>query len=125
MRSVGILLAAIAVTLASGALPAAAQINPFRSSRQAPSLSEEDNTMLFDSIDRLNRTSPLHVGQSASWSNPQTGSSGKDTVERIFHSDGMPCHELRHHVVVQRHEPGTSYLMTWCRTPQGEWKSKG
>ncbi len=125
MRSVSLLLAVAIFTLVAGTMPAAAQINPFRGNRQGPSLSEHDNRMLFDSINRLNRMSPLHVGQTDRWSNPKTGSSGVNTVERIFSSHGMPCHQLRHQIVVQRHQPATTYDMTWCRTAQGEWKSKG
>jgi len=108
-------------------LPAAAaqaQVNPFRSSRNGPSLSPEDNRLLFESIDRLNAAEPAHAGRSEAWSNPQTNSSGTSTVLRVFRSGGMACHLVRHHVVVAGRPPGQNYRLTWCLTPAGAWKIK-
>lgn len=114
--------AAVSALLSFSTPQATAQINPFRSSRNA-AISEEDNRLMFDSIDRLNRTKPLHVGQSDSWSNPKTGTSGTSTVQRIYRSHGMPCHLLRHRIVVQNRQPGRTYNINWCQTASGEWKS--
>jgi surface antigen len=101
---------------------AQAQVNPFRGSGSR-GLSPEDNQMLFESVARLNAAEPSHVGLSEAWSNPQTGSSGKSTILRVFHSGGMACHLVRHHVVVARRS-GPDYRLTWCRTANGEWKIK-
>ena len=107
-------------------LPAAAtaQVNPFRGSR-GPGLSSEDNQLLFESVARLNAAEPSQVGRSEAWSNPQTNSSGTSTILRVFHSGGMTCHLVRHHVVVAGRQPGHNYRLTWCLTSSGEWKSKG
>ena len=101
---------------------AQAQVNPFRSNRQGPSLSPEDTQLLFDRVDRLNRAEPAQVGQSETWSNPQTGSSGTSTLRRIFRSGGMTCHLLQNHVLVAGRPAGRDYRLTWCRTSAGEWK---
>ena len=122
MRARWTRLAATALLLGIAVQQAKAQMNPFRSSRNA-TISEEDNRLMFDSIDRLNKTSPLHVGQSEQWSNPKTGTSGSSTVQRIYRSHGMACHLLRHHIVVQKREPGRTYNINWCQTASGEWKS--
>jgi surface antigen len=102
---------------------AQAQINPFRGSGSR-GLSPEDNQLLFGSVARLNEAEPSQVGRSEEWSNPQTNSSGTSTILRVFHSGGMVCHLVRHHVVVAGRPPGHSYRFTWCRTPTGEWKIK-
>jgi hypothetical protein len=122
MRTRLTVIAAVSLLLSFSTQQATAQINPFRGSRYA-AISQEDNRLMFGSIDRLNRTEPLHVGQSESWSNPKTGSSGTSTVERIYRSDGMTCHLLRHRIVVQNREPGRTFNINWCQTASGEWKS--
>src|SRR5215831_16675667 len=87
-------------------------------------LSREDNQMLFDSVARLNAAEPSKVGGSESWSNPQTKSSGTSTILRVFHSGGMLCHLVQHHIIVNGEPRGRDYRLTWCRTPTGEWKIK-
>jgi len=79
---------------------------------------------LFDSVARLNATEPSKVGQSDSWSNPETKSHGSSTILKVFHSNGMTCHLVRHHIVAAR-PPSRNYRLTWCRTATGEWKTKG
>ena len=87
-------------------------------------LSREDNQMLFDSVARLNAAEPSKVGNSESWNNPQTNASGTSTILRVFHSGGMDCHLVRHHIVVAGRQPGQNFRLTWCRTSSGEWKIK-
>jgi surface antigen len=86
-------------------------------------LAPSDNQMIFQSVARLNAVEPSKVGQSDSWSNPETKSSGTSTILRVFHSGGMACHLMRHHIVAGR-PPPRDYRFTWCRTPSGEWKIK-
>jgi surface antigen len=100
-----------------------AQVNPFRGSG-GRGLSPEDNQLLFESVARLNAAEPSQVGRSEAWSNPQTKSSGSSTILRVFHSGGMTCHLVRHHVVVAGQPPRHDYRLTWCRTASGEWKIK-
>ena len=103
---------------------AQAQVIPFRGSR-GPNLSAEDSQLLFESVARLNAAEPSQAGRFEAWSNPQTNSSGTSTVVRVFHSGGMVCHLVRHHIVVAGRPPGHDYRLTWCRTSTGEWKTKG
>jgi surface antigen len=90
-----------------------------------PGLSPQDNRMLFESVARLNAAEPSQVGRSEAWSNPQTNSSGTSTILRVFHSGGMACHLVRHHIVVAGRQPGRDYHLTWCSIQSGEWKTRG
>ena len=100
-----------------------AQVMPFRGTMNQ-GLSPEDSTLLFDSVERLNAIEPSQAGRSEEWSNPQTKSSCTSTILRVFRSSGMDCHLVKHNIVVAG-RPGHSYRLTWCRTPTGEWKTKG
>jgi len=106
-------------------LPAAtqAQVIPF-SGNFRQGLAPSDNQMMFESVARLNAVEPSKVGQSDSWSNPETKSSGTSTILRVSHSGGKACHLVRHQIVAGR-PPPRDYRLTWCRTSTGEWKSKG
>jgi surface antigen len=115
------LAAALAVCLLLAAT-AQAQVIPF-GGNFGPGLAPSDNKMVFDSVARLNATEPSRVGQSDSWSNPETKNSGSSTILRVFHSGGMACHLVRHHIVTASSR-GRDYRLTWCRTPTGEWKIK-
>jgi surface antigen len=101
---------------------ARAQVIPF-AGNFGQGLAPSDNRMIFESVARLNALEPSKVGQSDSWSNPETKSSGSSTILRVFHSGGMACHLVRHHIVAGR-PPPRDYRLTWCRTPTGEWKIK-
>jgi hypothetical protein len=48
-------------------------------------LAPSDNQMIFESVARLNAVGPSKVGQSDSWSNPETKSSGNSN-----HTSGVP-----------------------------------
>jgi len=108
----------------SALLPVAgkAQVIPF-SGNFGQGLAPSDNQMFFESVARLNSVERSKVGQSDSWSNPETKSSGTSTILKVFHSGGMACHLVRHHIVAGR-PPPRDYRFTWCRTPSGEWKIK-
>ena len=100
-----------------------AQIIPF-GGNFGPGLSPEDNQLLFESVARLNAAEPSRVGLSEAWSNPQTRTSGTSTIIRVFHSGGMACHLVRHHIVVVGRARAQDYRLTWCRTSTREWKIK-
>lgn len=103
-------------------LAAQAQVIPF-SGNFGQGLAPSDNQMVFESVARLNAAEPSKVGLSDSWSNPETKSSGTSTILRVFHSGGMACHLVRHHIVTGR-PPSRNYRLSWCRTATGEWKIK-
>jgi surface antigen len=113
-----------ALLLLTGLSAADAQINPFRSTRQANGLSREDVAMVSDATGRLNHKDPIHVGDSEDWSNPASGNSGKVTVTRLFKSAGMACHGVRYDLSYKPPREARSYNADWCRTKTGEWKVK-
>ena len=102
---------------------AQAQVIPF-GGNFGPGLSPEDNRLMVESIARLNAAEPSRVGLSESWDNPQTRTSGTSTILRVFHSGGMACHLVRHRIVAAGRARARDYRLTWCRTPDGEWKIK-
>ena len=120
-RSPTCLSAALAVWLLLTSA-AQAQVIPFQGNF-GPGLAPDDNQLLFESVARLNAAEPSQVGRSEAWSNPKTKSSGTSTILRVFHSGGMVCHLVRHHIVAGR-PPARDYRLTWCRTSTGEWKIK-
>ena len=102
---------------------AQAQVIPF-GGNFGPGLSPEDNRLMVESIARLNAAEPSRVGLSESWNNPQTRTSGSSTILRVFHSRGMACHLVRHQIGAAEQARPRDYRLTWCRTPDGEWKIK-
>jgi len=86
-----------------------------------PGLSTEDKQLLLESVARLNAAVPIKIGSSESWSNPQTNNSGRSSILRVFRSGGRICHLVRHRIVIARRR-ARNYSLTWCRTPDGEWK---
>ena len=121
-QSLRCLSAALAACLLLSAA-AQAQVIPF-GGNFGPGLSPEDNRLMVESIARLNAAEPSRVGLSESWNNPQTRTSGTSTILRVFHSRGMPCHQVRHQIVAVGQARPRDYRLTWCRTPDGEWKIK-
>ena len=122
LRSPHLLSAALAVCVFLP-MTAHAQVIPFLGNF-GPGISPSDNQMVFESAARLNAAEPSNVGESDSWSNPQTKNSGSSTILRIFRSGGMLCHLVRHRIIAGQRRP-RDYRLTWCRTPAGEWKIKG
>jgi hypothetical protein len=116
-------LAASVLLLAS--VPAAAQINPFRSGRTEAGLSGEDSDLLLSSVNALNRRRDVAVGSSESWRNPATRSHGTSSVTQILQRSGMTCHQVRHEVSARGARTPRQYELTWCLTPEGEWRILG
>jgi surface antigen len=117
MRSTIIgLTAAISLSLA---LPAAAQINPFRGTN-APPMSKADLDQMFNATQRLNERNPLMVGNSEKW---EGETSGTVHVERIFRAHGTDCHAMSYHLIRPVSPKSRTYKMTWCRAPDGKWKT--
>jgi len=104
--------------------PAVGQINPFRSGRSQSRLTAEDLALLDASIDQLNTDPHLSVGAQKDWSNPATGSHGQSVVTRIFPDRQRPCHQMRHEAYPLGGTQVRTYILTWCRAPDGQWKVK-
>ncbi|HEY6434422.1 MAG TPA: hypothetical protein VIZ17_20805 [Acetobacteraceae bacterium] len=114
----------LVLPLLLAAVPAAAQVNPFWSNRTGPRLSQSDQDKLLSSIDQLNHATDLHVGSKQSWSDPTSGNHGTNSVARIFQSGGLQCHLLHHEISMKGRAAPRVYNLTWCLTPDGEWKIK-
>jgi hypothetical protein len=120
MRNACLMLAGLCFV--SVAVPATAQINPFRSNRSQAPLSETDLDLMGNSINQLNRKPHVEVGAEESWSNPATGSYGSSKVTGIFEQAKRPCHALHHEFFPQGSTPPTTYDLKWCRISNGQWK---
>jgi surface antigen len=120
----GYVYATAAALLLIGVSAADAQINPFRSSRQATGLTNDDVAKVTEATGRLNQKDPIHVGDVETWSNPASGNSGKVTVTRLFKHSGMACHGVRYDMSYKASRPPRSYTADWCHTKSGEWKLK-
>jgi hypothetical protein len=119
--------AAIVLALAAGFPGAAqAQINPFRTSRAAPRLERTDLELLNQAAEKLYTQENVADGATESWDNPLTGASGSVKVVNSFHrtvrGDSLLCRKLRYEVAVRGRTGTRSYLIDWCRLPDGTWK---
>src|SRR4051794_40357368 len=121
MRIVARSLLAILLMMIVG-MPASAQINPFRSGRTEPGLSNEDLDLLIASANQLNNGKNVEVGSSENWRNPSTGSYGAASVTRILNRDGSLCHRLRHEFTPRASTSHRKADLIWCRTSDGEWR---
>ena len=119
--------AAIVLALATGFPgPVQAQINPFRTNRAAPRLDRTDLELLDQAAAKLYTQENVADGASESWDNPRTGASGSVTVVSSFHrtvrGDSLLCRRLRYDVAVRGRTGTRSFLIDWCRLPDGNWK---
>lgn len=110
---------ALIVGLAPGI--AVAQINPFRG-RGADRLTNADMQMLMSASDRLLARPSLRTGTSESWKNDQTGASGSVAVKGTSHRHGLLCHALGYRARSGAGLSPRDNTLTWCKTPDGEWK---
>ncbi|MBS0560479.1 MAG: hypothetical protein JSR21_10525 [Proteobacteria bacterium] len=102
------------------AQPAAAQINPFRSSF-ANGLGDDDFQRLSDASNALLNREHLEVGATEAWRNPATGAGGTITVTRNFTARGYACHALLYSSVPDEKRASRQTRLNWCKTPEG-WK---
>ena len=100
--------------------PAFAQINPFRGSVGTP-LSAADIAALTDATNRLLDRPNLSVGDTESWSNPQSGASGSVAAGSAEQRDGLTCRVVLYQHTVPGPDPQRSVTLTWCKTKDG-WK---
>jgi hypothetical protein len=103
---------------------AVGQINPFKSGPSESRLTDKDLDLFEASVSQLNSDSRLAVGAQKDWANPVTGSHGRSVVTRIFSDGQYLCHEMSHEAYPLGRLPVKTYSLTWCRTPDGQWKIK-
>jgi len=114
--------AAVTAVALGGALaqPAAAQINPFRSSF-ANGLGDDDFQRLADASTALLNRDHLQVGATEAWRNPATGVGGTISVTRNFKARGYDCHGLLYSTTPDEARAPRQTRLNWCNTPEG-WK---
>ncbi len=99
-------------------------LNPFPFSRNARhDLSQSDIAKVMDLSNQINAAPGSKAPKN--WSNPETGNSGTVAFVKSFQSDAMPCNTLRYSFSVKHRPRHRTYLMNWCQTPDGAWKTKG
>jgi surface antigen len=119
--------AAIVLALAANfAGPVQAQINPFRSDKTAPRLEKTDLALIGQAAEKLYTKENVADGTTESWNNPLTGASGSVTMVNSFHrtirGNSLLCRKLRYEVAWKGRTGTRSYLIDWCRLPDGTWK---
>jgi surface antigen len=101
------------------AQPATAQVNPFGDSLD---LKESDVAMLQAAASALFEDDKAQVGQTKTWSNPETGNSGAVSLLQLFEHASMPCKRLQHTIRQKGHADQSTYRFARCRAADGTWK---
>ena len=115
-------LRALLVALTIGLLwvqVAAAQVNPFGDSLD---LEDSDINLLQAAANALFQDEKAGIGQTETWSNPQTGNSGAVLLLRLFEHAGLPCKRLQHSIKQKGRADQITYQFARCRTSDGSWK---
>ena len=110
----------LCATLIALAIPARAQINPFRGSSGA-GLTASDFHMQDTTARKLTQQSDPHDGETRNWTNPRTGASGRVTVVNSFKKGDMLCRKLEFASKTKGQGDERTTQVNWCQTPQG-WK---
>ena len=111
---------AAAVLVGTLAVPAQAQLSPFK--RSGFDLSEEDLDMLGAAAQKLYIDESVPVGTVETWSNPASGNTGTVELIGIFEHKGLPCRRLQHDIKVKDVADPFRYIFDRCKVPSGEWK---
>jgi surface antigen len=120
---------AAAFLLVAGLLPtgaAQAQVNPFKSTKNAPHLDDQDLTLLDEAAHRILDAAAPAKGAVESWRNTASGASGKiyyvgptrQTVRRTEYD----CRRLQYDISVKGRERPHTTNVDWCRDVDGSWK---
>lgn len=114
-------LTAGALLTLAGALPAAAQINPFSDTNL--NLTPADLAMIRDAAATLYEGGTAGVGDEARWENPESGNAGSVALTRIFQHEGMTCRQLQHRIVVPKVAEPHRFVSNRCEVSPGVWKA--
>jgi hypothetical protein len=109
------------LVLASAAVTALAQNSPFGRS-DTMNLDNDDLAAISGAASKIGQPNST-VGQTENWQNPKTGRSGSISLLQTFERYGLPCQKRRYTVDKTVKDPGSSYVMDFCRLPSGEWKT--
>ncbi len=90
----------------------------FLGNQVGKSLDCQDQQYHYDTTQNALETQK--VGQSSSWSNPDTGHSGEITPTRTYTSDGQPCRDFTQTILIDGEAEKING--TACRQNDGSWK---
>src|SRR5271156_2101276 len=119
MRGVFLAVGAVALGLVL-VHPAAAQINPFRSS-QAISLTNDDFQAIGQAATSLLNHETPTVGEVQAWENPRSGSTGTVEIARQFKHGSYGCFALDYTATAGGTASVQRSRLNWCKTKAG-WK---
>jgi len=111
------------VLLTSGQVRA--QAGAFGWSPDDARLTNADSTMLWQTMDAMNKMPSPVQGETRKWNNPASGNSGTVTIARLYESNGMPCHALHYTISFASQPVPQNYDFNWCRQSNGEWRIAG
>jgi surface antigen len=105
---------------------AEAQVNPFKSAKNAPKLDDQDLTLLDEAAHRILDAATPAKGAVETWRNTASGASGKiyyvgptrQTVRRTEYD----CRRLQYDIVVKGRERPHTTSVDWCHDVDGSWK---
>jgi len=107
--------AGLAVAYAAALLPLAARAaDPLAG---VPGLNAEDHALIAGAAARVVMTAAA-PGAKASWYNPHDNNGGLVTLL----SAAGACRRARYDLTLASRTSTHSYLVTWCRQPDGSWR---
>ena len=111
---------AAALLVATLAVPAQAQLSPFK--RSGFELSQGDLEILGAAAQKLYLDESVPVGTVETWSNPDSGNTGSVQLIGTFEHQGLPCRRLQHDIKIKDVADPFRYIFDRCKTSSGEWK---
>lgn len=117
MTRIIIVVVAIVGVIAGTASAQRGGMNPLR---QLP-LTEQDMAAVGEAVAGL--TEGKRLGQSAEWSNPESGNSGTATLLELFEENGYQCRRVGHQLKIKGQADPTQLEFKTCLDPSDNtWK---
>ena len=120
-RFLGYTMFTLVLLLALPAHQGQAQVNPFKNSA-IEKLTDEDIEIIKKSAAPLYQVDDPEIGDSASWSNPNSGNFGTIELVDVYDWHKMPCRKLQHLMKVVDWKDNVRMTVDRCKVPSGEWK---
>jgi len=85
-------------------------------------MTDEDISRMRAARNQLLEIDSPAIGQSVTWSNPQSGARGSIKMEGLLQARGLPCRQLRFVIAVRGATSTVDIGQQICRMPDGTWK---
>ncbi len=105
--------------LLSAAAPAGAQVNPFGDTLD---LEPGDIEMMKAAAATLFTDDAARLGDTRTWTNPESGNAGSVSLVKTFEHQGLPCKRVQHAIKQKGHADQVIYQFARCRAADGTWK---